>query len=239
MLICYPGYRKVLLSAYSNAVNWNCYACSIRCSAPDLLLQGRNCSALPPPAGGDSNWLWLSEQAAYLQGQSVRGGIPVCWPWFGNAAMNPPAVQADLTDVKAAPAHGFARARRWALSHWYEAADRVELTLMLEDNRHPLWQANLQPQLRLIFSAYALQLELTTRNQGSETAYLSARRCIRIFPLPISTPPAYKACTAAATSTRWNNGRRKPKPAPWLLMTKPTAFITPANRCNCTAHSGV
>ncbi|WP_228346281.1 D-hexose-6-phosphate mutarotase [Venatoribacter cucullus] len=137
----------------------------------DLLLQGAQLLRFAP--AGDSNWLWLSEQAAYLQGQSVRGGIPVCWPWFGNAAMNPPAVQAHLTDSNAAPAHGFARARRWALSHWYEAADRVELTLMLEDNRHPLWQANLQPQLRLIFSAYALQLELTTRNQGSETATFS------------------------------------------------------------------
>src|SRR5690606_39596737 len=46
-------------------------------------------------------------------------------------------------------------------------------SLTLEDNRHPLWQADLQPQLRLVFSAHGLQLELTTRNLGSETATFS------------------------------------------------------------------
>src|SRR5690606_37606533 len=81
----------------------------------DLLLQGAQLLRFAP--AGDSNWLWLSEQAAYTQGQSVRGGIPLCWPWFGNAAMNPRAVQDHLTVINAAPDPGVSSDRGWALSH--------------------------------------------------------------------------------------------------------------------------
>ena len=48
--------------------------------------------------------LWLSSNARYVKGRSVRGGIPVCWPWFG----------AHPTDSTLCP-HGFARVIPWQL----------------------------------------------------------------------------------------------------------------------------
>lgn len=48
--------------------------------------------------------LWLSSNARYLQGRSIRGGIPICWPWFG----------AHPTDGTLCP-HGFARVMPWQL----------------------------------------------------------------------------------------------------------------------------
>ena len=48
--------------------------------------------------------LWLSSNARYVQGRSIRGGIPVCWPWFG----------AHPTDSTLCP-HGFARVMPWQL----------------------------------------------------------------------------------------------------------------------------
>ncbi len=48
--------------------------------------------------------LWLSSNARYLKGRSIRGGIPICWPWFG----------AHPTDSTLCP-HGFARVIPWQL----------------------------------------------------------------------------------------------------------------------------
>lgn len=46
--------------------------------------------------------LWLSSNARYTQGRSIRGGVPICWPWFG----------AHPTDSSYCP-HGFARVIPW------------------------------------------------------------------------------------------------------------------------------
>jgi glucose-6-phosphate 1-epimerase len=48
--------------------------------------------------------LWVSSNARYLKGRSIRGGIPICWPWFG----------AHPTDSTLCM-HGFARVIPWQL----------------------------------------------------------------------------------------------------------------------------
>lgn len=47
--------------------------------------------------------LWLSNNTPFKNGVAIRGGVPVCWPWFG------PAAQQGL------PAHGFACNLPWTL----------------------------------------------------------------------------------------------------------------------------
>src|SRR4051794_9744323 len=54
-----------------------------------ITLQGAQVLEFVPR--GERAVIWLSEQAAFKRGQSVRGGIPVCWPWFGELARNPAA----------------------------------------------------------------------------------------------------------------------------------------------------
>ncbi len=51
---------------------------------------------------GASPMLWCSPRARLRPGQAIRGGIPVCWPWFGSHPRRP-----DF------PAHGFARTALW------------------------------------------------------------------------------------------------------------------------------
>jgi glucose-6-phosphate 1-epimerase len=46
--------------------------------------------------------LWLSSNARFVKGRSIRGGVPICWPWFG----------AHPTDSTFCP-HGFARVIPW------------------------------------------------------------------------------------------------------------------------------
>jgi glucose-6-phosphate 1-epimerase len=48
--------------------------------------------------------LWLSSNARYIKGRSIRGGVPICWPWFG----------AHPTDSSYCP-HGFARVIPWRI----------------------------------------------------------------------------------------------------------------------------
>jgi len=48
--------------------------------------------------------LWLSSNARYEKGRSIRGGVPICWPWFGE----------HPTDNSFC-SHGFARVIPWKL----------------------------------------------------------------------------------------------------------------------------
>ena len=52
--------------------------------------------------------LWLS-QAAIMDGkQAIRGGVPVCWPWFGDHPH-----KATLANPGAVAAHGYVRTQNW------------------------------------------------------------------------------------------------------------------------------
>ena len=48
--------------------------------------------------------LYFSPKAKMVPGQPVRGGVPICWPWFG-----------AHPEDSSKPSHGFARTRSWEL----------------------------------------------------------------------------------------------------------------------------
>ena len=56
------------------------------------------------PKSSKQDVLWLSSNARYQQGRSIRGGVPICWPWFGK----------HPTDGSFC-VHGFARVIPWKL----------------------------------------------------------------------------------------------------------------------------
>jgi glucose-6-phosphate 1-epimerase len=66
--------------------------------------------------------LWLSDHARYVKGRSIRGGVPICWPWFG----------AHPTDSSLCP-HGFARVIPWQLidvDSTYTGETRIALQML-------------------------------------------------------------------------------------------------------------
>jgi D-hexose-6-phosphate mutarotase len=65
--------------------------------------------------------LFMSEQSNYMLGKAIRGGIPICFPWFGN----------HPTD-STLPAHGWARTSQWkfAVSNYQDDVLTVQLTLL-------------------------------------------------------------------------------------------------------------
>ena len=113
--------------------------------------------------------LWLSPEADYRRGQSVRGGIPVCWPWFGNADKNAPDVQAFIPDSSLAPAHGLVRQQDWQLTSVEESADAVCMRLSIEQSPAPHWRGNATLQLTITLTGSALTLALTTEAHSACT----------------------------------------------------------------------
>lgn len=68
------------------------------------------------PKNADKDVLWLSEIEPFQSGVAIRGGVPICYPWFGSVKQ---------------PAHGTARIRLWQLSHYDISAQKVRLELEL------------------------------------------------------------------------------------------------------------
>lgn len=118
--------------------------------------------------------IWLSEEAAFEQGQAVRGGIPVCWPWFGDLARNPDPVRATYQGREPAPAHGLVRTLDWTLERSDSDAGRGTLVFACSQDRGlPGWPHAVDLRLRIHLDAAGLHLELTSHNHGDAAVTLS------------------------------------------------------------------
>lgn len=76
----------------------------------EIALQGAQILSFTPQ--GQSNWLWLSPLASFESNKAIRGGIPICLPWFGVNTLNPEK-----------PKHGFARNSLWQLTELKENSE--------------------------------------------------------------------------------------------------------------------
>lgn len=112
---------------------------------------------------GQAPVLWLSPGAHYREDKAVRGGIPVCWPWFGPHPSDP-----------ALPAHGFARTRSWQVTGSEKLADSTRVTLCLDATEidPALWPHRALLSLEVTVGT-ELRLELTTENRGDTALTLS------------------------------------------------------------------
>ena len=136
---------------------------------PFILIRNRSATALISlyagqvlsflPTGEGEDLLFLSQKAYYDAGKAIRGGIPICWPWFGS-------------DPKGLgrPSHGFVRNGLWAVSGTQAASEfetKIKLRYLETKQSKSFWQ---QPfSLNLKFpSRNTLTPELTTRNTGDK-----------------------------------------------------------------------
>lgn len=127
----------------------NCWRITSNCA--ELLIAQQGAQVLSYQRLGEPPLLWLSEQAIFKQGKSVRAGVPVCWPWFGNLKRNPAAVQAMYRDEDG-PAHGLVRGRDWQLLGIDSSGDnvRVEFTLPESQGDLPGWPHNVELKLSIV-----------------------------------------------------------------------------------------
>ncbi len=99
--------------------------------------------------------VWVSEAARFAPGKSIRGGVPVCWPWFG-----PHATQGGF------PAHGFARTVPWRVTRTETLGDgAARIAFVLMQNEQTRAQFPHACRLELILTVGAsLGAELITTN---------------------------------------------------------------------------
>lgn len=103
--------------------------------------------------------VWLSRDAKLAAGKSIRGGAPVCWPWFG----------AHATEASF-PGHGFARTVPWQViesGSEPNGATRLTLRLVASDKTRAQWPHACNADLTVIVGE-TLRMELTTENTGPE-----------------------------------------------------------------------
>ncbi|HDZ8831577.1 TPA: D-hexose-6-phosphate mutarotase [Aeromonas dhakensis] len=123
--------------------------------------------------------IWLSDKAVLDGSKPIRGGIPLCWPWFGPAP-------ARVGSGK--PSHGFARTSLWTLDGVSDHGDGTLVHLSLRDNEttRQLWPHAFELELDVLVGK-ELALVLTTRNTGKEPLVYSG--ALHTY-LQISSPEA-------------------------------------------------
>ena len=139
----------------------------------ELLIAQQGAQILSYQRLGEPPLLWLSDQAIFSKGKSVRAGVPVCWPWFGNLQRNPQAVQ-SMYRGEQPPAHGLARTRDWKLLGIEEAGSalRIEFELPQAQGDLPDWPHDVELRLTVVMGD-ALELTLTSRNLGNTPVTIS------------------------------------------------------------------
>ncbi|MBR2722899.1 MAG: D-hexose-6-phosphate mutarotase [Lentisphaeria bacterium] len=102
--------------------------------------------------------LWMSDKSYMTYGKPIRGGIPVCWPWFGP---HPDA-------ARKLPSHGLARISVWDIKEKSECTDgSSKLVLSLPGSRLPDEFAALDAEMEIIVGS-SLKMSLKTTNNGEK-----------------------------------------------------------------------
>lgn len=107
--------------------------------------------------------IWVSDSARYDGSKAVRGGIPVCWPWFG-----------PHPDDPALPAHGFARQAIWRPVAVTTEAGVTCATFRLEpdERTRSIWPQAFRLELTVRLGE-CLEVELRSTNPGPESIEIS------------------------------------------------------------------
>jgi len=115
---------------------------------------------------GKQEVFWLSKNAEYQHGKAIRGGIPICWPWFG-PNINEQGVNGGN--------HGFARNHTWQLIEATISQDKVQLVIELTGDRvHPLWPHQFSLRQVLSFGEHFEQCLIMTNLSNQDAHYSCA-----------------------------------------------------------------
>jgi glucose-6-phosphate 1-epimerase len=123
------------------------------CCTGQVALHGAQVMAWQP-AGQTEPVIYLSPDAVFREGKAIRGGIPICWPWFNAHPSDPQQ-----------PSHGFARSRFWELGTVTEDENGVTLCLAMLEGA---WGAEL-----VIRMGDRLGLALKSTNLGADEIKIS------------------------------------------------------------------
>ncbi|MDW7551217.1 D-hexose-6-phosphate mutarotase [Pseudoalteromonas sp. McH1-7] len=135
-----------------------------------IFLQGAQLTEFTP--AGKGNLIWVSEAEDYLEGKPIRGGIPICWPWFGVHS------QAEW------PIHGVARKLVWRADSVIENDNEiiVKLTLPMTLVEAQYWPHQSTLAVEFVLSD-KLAVRLTNTNTG-DVPFTLTQALHTYFPTP-------------------------------------------------------
>jgi glucose-6-phosphate 1-epimerase len=121
----------------------------------EIYLHGAQVTSWKP--AGTEEVLFLSAKSRWEEGQAIRGGIPVCFPWFRGKANDPQA-----------PAHGFVRTKAWQIESIVENGSGVTVSMFTESDERTQrwWPGEFRLVQRATFGS-ELSLELVCTNTGT------------------------------------------------------------------------
>jgi glucose-6-phosphate 1-epimerase len=132
---------------------------TVRISTPacsgEMHLHGAQITSWRP--AGAQEVIFMSSRARFNEGQAIRGGIPICFPWFRAKSDDPQAT-----------AHGFVRTKNWSLESIEHQSGNVIVTMSTESDAttKKWWPGDFRLQHRATFGSN-LKLELAVTNAGS------------------------------------------------------------------------
>ncbi|SHK02653.1 glucose-6-phosphate 1-epimerase [Rubritalea squalenifaciens DSM 18772] len=108
---------------------------------------------------GSQPIIFTSSKAIFQEGKAIRGGIPVCWPWFGPHPSD-----------NSKPNHGFARDRFWELKSTTKHEDYTEVTLEFDTRQvaNELWPQHTTAEITFRIGQ-ALDVQLTSCNRSDSS----------------------------------------------------------------------
>ncbi len=124
-------------------------------ASAEIYLHGAQVTGWRP--AGTSEVLFLSEKSYWEAGRAIRGGIPVCFPWFRAKRDNPKA-----------PTHGFVRTKEWNLESISQEQDGSVCALLStgsDESTRQWWPFDFRLEHRITVGSQ-LKLELTMKNTG-------------------------------------------------------------------------
>lgn len=120
------------------------------------------------PVNEPTDLMFISDNAYFQEGKAIKGGIPICWPWFGAAPQlvtNP-----ENKNKLKKPDHGFVRNRFWSvLSTEALTNGETKIVLEFEDSAQTrkIWPFSFYLSLEIVIGD-SLTLQLLTRNTGNK-----------------------------------------------------------------------
>lgn len=162
-----------------------------------VALQGAHVMAFQP--AGQREMLWVSPKTVLREDTPIRGGIPLCLPWFGPGP-----------DGKAM--HGFARVKNWtvtAAERLASGATRLTMELSGDAATNALWPHAFYFRLE-IEAGRTLKMAMTVENRGADAAPLAFA-----FHTYFAVPDVAKARVSGLDGTTYidkmDNFARKPQ----------------------------
>jgi glucose-6-phosphate 1-epimerase len=124
-------------------------------ASAEIYLHGAHLTSWIP--AGAEEVIFLSGRAQFQDGKAIRGGVPICLPWFNAKADNPKA-----------PSHGFVRTKSWELESIIHEGNAIAVALSTANDEatQKWWPHEFQAVQRITISSQ-LQMELTVSNTGA------------------------------------------------------------------------